>query len=107
MSIIKTTLRERFKLFLKEKRLTQIEFSRITGYHKKNISGFLTGTVQAPKMDFIILVAQYFPELNLRWLLLGDGEMFSKQSAEPKILLELTAENSRLKDKIITLLEKG
>jgi transcriptional regulator with XRE-family HTH domain len=75
-------IKNRLETFLNSKDLTQAEFSRITGYHPKNISGFLTGTVKLPKIDLVVALATHFPELNLRWLLLGEGEMISSKTIE-------------------------
>jgi transcriptional regulator with XRE-family HTH domain len=75
-------LRERLNQFLLEKNLSQSEFARQTGYHQKNISGFLTGTVKMPKVDLMVALATHFPELNLRWLLLGEGEMINSKTIE-------------------------
>lgn len=77
-----TDIKDRLETFLIFKQLTQAEFSRITGYHPKNISGFLTGTVKMPKIDLMVALATHFSELNLRWLLLGEGEMINAQSIE-------------------------
>ena len=73
-------IKDRLENFLNSKELTQAEFSRITGYHPKNISGFLTGTVKMPKIDLMVALATHFPELNLRWLLLGEGEMINSKT---------------------------
>lgn len=75
-------IKNRLETFLNSKDLSQAEFSRITGYHPKNISGFLTGTVKLPKIDLVVALATHFPELNLRWLLLGEGEMINSKTIE-------------------------
>ena len=75
-------IKDRLAFFLNSKQLTQAEFSRITGYHQKNISGFLTGTVKMPKIDLMVALATHFPELNLRWLLLGESEMINTKTIE-------------------------
>jgi transcriptional regulator with XRE-family HTH domain len=90
-------VKNRFEFFLNSKDLTQAEFSRITSYHPKNISGFLTGTVKMPKIDFTIALATYFPELNLRWLLLGEGEMINLKTIEiNKDSIEIILEQQRI-----------
>jgi transcriptional regulator with XRE-family HTH domain len=90
-------LRVRLNQFLLEKNLSQSEFARITGYPQKNISGFLTGTVKMPKIDFTIALATYFPELNLRWLLLGEGEMINLKTIEiNKDSIEIILEQQRI-----------
>jgi len=52
-------------------------------------------------------IARLFPDVNLCWFLLEEGEMFvNEDSASEQIIDELQKENSKLKDKIIELLEK-
>ncbi|MFK7948171.1 MAG: helix-turn-helix domain-containing protein [Saprospiraceae bacterium] len=107
-----TKVNERFKRFLQHKGLSQTDFSQITGYGEKSLSNFLTGRVKYPKIDLIDAVIRNFSELNLTWLFTGEGEMFTNEklisSNELKQELDnLRIENSKLKDKIIELLEKA
>jgi transcriptional regulator with XRE-family HTH domain len=103
------TIGERFALVLKEKGVTQKSFSERTKYSEQAISKLIQGQTQSPKADLIAQIAVLFPDVNLRWLLIAEGEMFiDNQNGENLIL-----ENSRLKDelldsknKVIELLEK-
>jgi transcriptional regulator with XRE-family HTH domain len=109
---------ERFEQFLGIKRISQRDFSEIPGFPAYSLSKIITGRTQIPKIDLIIALMQYFPELNLRWLLIGEGEMFQAPIEETNSELvirneKLQIENSKLrndlilaKDKIIELLEK-
>jgi hypothetical protein len=87
-----------------------LEFSQITGYGEKSLSNFLTGRVKYPKIDLIDAVIRNFPDLNLIWLFTGEGEMFTNENFTSEQvqneLDNLRMENSKLKDKIIELLEK-
>ena len=87
-----------------------MEFSQITGYGEKSLSNFLTGRVKYPKIDLIDAVIRNFPDLNLIWLFTGEGEMFTNENFTSEQvqneLDNLRMENSKLKDKIIELLEK-
>lgn len=108
---------ERFAILLKEKGITQKAFSKKIGYREQSISNLITGQTKSPKADLITKIAQFFPDLNVRWLLLDEGEMFSQNDEinNSSILQEnktLQVENTRLreelikaKDKIIDLLE--
>ena len=103
------TIGERFALVLKEKGVTQKSFSERTGYSEQSISKLMKGQTQSPKADLIAKIAVLFPDLNLRWLLIDEGEMLVDNENSEKLRLE----NSRLKDelldsknKIIELLEK-
>lgn len=58
------------------KEFSQKYFSDVTGFSEKNVSNIVKGLVLQPKSDFFVAIAQSFPELNLRWLLIGEGEMF-------------------------------
>jgi hypothetical protein len=55
-------------------------------------------------------VIRNFPDLNLIWLFTGEGEMFTNENFTSEQvqneLDNLRMENSKLKDKIIELLEK-
>jgi transcriptional regulator with XRE-family HTH domain len=103
------TIGERFALILKKKGVTQKSFSERTKYSEQAISKVIKGQTQSPKADLIAEIAVLLPDVNLRWLLLGEGEMFFNHSNNDNLILE----NSRLKDelldsknKVIELLEK-
>ncbi|MGB1041524.1 MAG: helix-turn-helix domain-containing protein [Flavobacteriales bacterium] len=100
---------QRFKIFLAEKDLSQNEFSRITGYDQRTLSNFITQRVKTPKIDLAVVMLKHFPEINLRWLFLGESEMYTPEpipnSELEREYLEVVKENSYLKTKIITLLE--
>jgi hypothetical protein len=69
----------------------------------------MKGQTQSPRADLIAQVAISFPDVNLGWLLLGEGEMLIDNQNDNNLLLE----NSQLKEellssqnKVIELLEK-
>lgn len=100
------TVSDRFLYFLREKGLTQTEFETITGFPQHNLSRFITGKVKSPKIELITALLSHFPELNLRWLLIGEGEMFtSNNEMNIQQLLEKLAllenENGNLKDELM------
>jgi transcriptional regulator with XRE-family HTH domain len=103
------TIGERFALILKEKGVTQKSFSERIGYREQSISKLIKGQTQSPRADLIIQVAASFPDVNLRWFLLEEGEMLIDNQSGDNLIVE----NSRLKDellnsknKVIDLLEK-
>jgi transcriptional regulator with XRE-family HTH domain len=100
---------ERLAILLKEKGITQKAFSNKINYREQSISNIITGQTKSPKADLIMEIARLFPDLNLRWLLLEDGEMLKANfTASEEIEQEvegLRKENSQLKDKIISLFE--
>jgi transcriptional regulator with XRE-family HTH domain len=101
------TIGERLAVLLKDKGISQKAFSKKIDYREQSISNLITGQTKSPKSDLVVEIARLFPDVNLRWFLLEEGEMFvNKDSASEQIIDELQKENSKLKDKIIELLEK-
>jgi|AntRauTorckE5430_2_1112549.scaffolds.fasta_scaffold03327_5 transcriptional regulator with XRE-family HTH domain len=101
------TIGERLAILLKDKGISQKAFSKKIDYREQSISNLITGITKSPRADLVMEVARLFPDVNLRWLLLEEGEMFvNEDSASEQIIDELQKENSKLKDKIIELLEK-
>jgi transcriptional regulator with XRE-family HTH domain len=103
------TIGKRFALILKEKGITQKSFSEKTKYSEQAISKLIKGQTQSPKADLIAQITVLLPDVNLRWLLVGEGEMLIDNQNVDNLILE----NSRLKDellssqnKVIELLEK-
>lgn len=103
------TIGERFALVLKEKNVTQKSFAEQVGVTEQSISKLIKGQTQSPKADLIAQLTIMFPDVNLRWLLIGEGEMLKEGMSVEAITLQeledLRKENSKLKDKIIELLE--
>jgi transcriptional regulator with XRE-family HTH domain len=101
---------ERFALVLKEKKVTQKSFAEKVGVTEQSITKLVKGQTQSPKADLIAQLTVMFPDLNLRWLLIGEGEMLKEGMSiadeMQEALEQLQKENSQLKDKIIELLEK-
>lgn len=107
MDIKSLTISQRLRLFLDEVNLGQQEFANVIGVSKQVVSNAVNGRTKFPKSDFLIQVIRAYPQLNIYWLLLGEGEMIL---SEPNIdlkneLEQVKNENSQLKDKIIQLLE--
>jgi transcriptional regulator with XRE-family HTH domain len=101
------TIGERLAVLLKDKGISQKAFSKKIDYREQSISNLITGQTKSPKSDLLVEIARLFPDVNLRWFLLEEGEMFvNEDSASEQIIDELQKENSKLKDKIIELLEK-
>ncbi|MEZ4957648.1 MAG: hypothetical protein R2825_29080 [Saprospiraceae bacterium] len=59
-----------------EKKIRQIDFCNETGYSEKNLSNLLTGKVKKTSPEFFVAFAQIFPDINLRWLFLGEGNKY-------------------------------
>ena len=64
----------------REKKVRQIDFCKATGFSEKNLSNLLTGKVKNTSPDFFVAFAGYFPDVNLRWLFLGEGEKYLSEA---------------------------
>lgn len=61
-------------------------FSDLTGLSEKAISNVIKGRTKFPKYDFFQAIAQHFPNVNLRWLIIGEGEMHFNSEDESTIV---------------------
>lgn len=57
------------------------DFCDKTGISTRTFSMFKNGKQGLPSSDFIIKICKTYPELNIRWLLTGEGEMITGCSA--------------------------
>lgn len=64
-----------------EKGLSQQAFGEITGHPQSKISNAERGAT--PGVDLATAICQAYPNLNARWLLTGEGEMWAGPSAPP------------------------
>ena len=71
---------DRFLFFLREKKISQKEFCKITGYGVQSLSKFVNGSTSNPGVQLFILTAQHFPDVNIKWLMLGEGEMWNGEN---------------------------
>lgn len=84
-------------IFLNEKEISQKDFATSVKMSHQTISNIMHGVTKQPKADFLIAIARYYPSLNLRWLLLGEGSMEIDRPAAPtpdeenrRIILQLS-----------------
>lgn len=67
---------KRLSCFLQHKNMTASEFSRCLHYNScEKVARLFRIEGAKPSVDIIKDIAQNFAELNIRWLLTGDGEM--------------------------------
>ena len=64
-------IKERLQTYLKEKRINNSEFGRIIGVSNAYISSMR----KAPSPDVLSQLSTKFPDLNIGWLITGDGSM--------------------------------
>lgn len=101
MRATNNSVKERLISFLKAKSINKSEFGRRIGVS----SAFITSMRQSMQPDKIERIALEFPELNMTWLLTGDGEMLKSEeaakvatAAETVPLLPISAQGGPLND---------
>ena len=74
----------RLKCFLEHKSLSTTAFSRILQYKScEKIARLFRADGAKPSVDIVADIALHFPELNIRWLVTGQGEMLHPVQREP------------------------
>lgn len=68
-------INQRFKQFLHAEKINQKMFCESTSMSDRTISNIVSGRTNFPKADFFQAIAIHYPTVNLRWLLLGEGNM--------------------------------
>ena len=61
--------------------LTASAFADKTGVQRSGVSHLISGR-NKPSLDFIVKVLDAFPEIDLYWLLIGQGEMIKAETPE-------------------------
>lgn len=74
------TINQRVAHFFRVKKITQTEFSDKTGYSRGNIVNIIQGKTAVPKIDLVQAFLIYYPEINIRWLLLGEEPMILEEN---------------------------
>ena len=74
-----TTFPERLKFLINQKKLSNAELAEKIGIQKSTVSHLLSGR-NKPGFDFLNKLVKVFPDINLRWLITGEGDTFSEQS---------------------------
>ena len=79
-----STVKGRLLTYLKENRIPQTEFCKRLGVAPTYI-GVIRKSIPAEKINRI---ATLYPNLNRDWLLYGEGEMYIKETNDPRKLLQ-------------------
>jgi transcriptional regulator with XRE-family HTH domain len=69
-------MKERIILLIRAKNFTAAQFAEEIGVQKSGISHIISGR-NNPSLDFVQKILQRFPEVNMDWLIMGKGPMFS------------------------------
>lgn len=73
---MKSAVKERLEGFLKIKKISKTEFGRRIGVS----AAYVTGIRRSLSQEKISSIAREFPDLNIEWLLTGEGQMLKPQS---------------------------
>ena len=68
---MESTVKERLMLYLKTKKISQSEFGRTIGVS----SAYVSSIRKSIDKDKLRLIQEAYPDLNLDWLLYGEGDM--------------------------------
>jgi transcriptional regulator with XRE-family HTH domain len=98
-------IHERIKQLIDVQGMTVARFSDKVGVENHQTMYKLLKNGTNPSADTIIGILTAFRNLNPRWLLLGDGEMFDSGTEEMKKELESLRNAVADKDRIIRLME--
>lgn len=77
-------MKDRIKNFIDAKGISAGELATILDVQRSNISHILNGR-NKPGAAFIEKLLIEFPELNARWLLTGEGDMFEGNITRPEV----------------------
>lgn len=69
-------MQERFKQLLKEKNLTAARFAELIQVNASAMSHILNGR-NKPGFDVLEKIVQAFPDINLNWLISGQGNIYN------------------------------
>jgi DNA-binding XRE family transcriptional regulator len=90
------TVNQRIREFQKILKISQREFSNNIGVNETTISSIYEDK-NLPNLKVIIAIITHYPNLDARWLMLGEGSMFKKSNYSEKIgVCEPPAEYKRI-----------
>jgi len=69
---------QRLEELIKFEGLNSSKFCKSIGYTLKNLGNYLRGNTSYPNGELVIGILQHYPHWNLRYWLLGQGEMTIK-----------------------------
>lgn len=79
-----STVKGRLLTYLKENRIPQTEFCRKLGVASTYI-GVIRKSIPPEKINKIVAL---YPDLSRDWLLYGEGEMYARETADPRKFLQ-------------------
>ncbi len=88
---------ERIKAIMAHYQLRAAQFSDNIGMQRSAVSHVLSGR-NKPSLDFILRIKKYFPEINLDWLTMGEGDMFERKTSPSSLTQNLFSESPNVED---------
>ena len=73
------SINERIKKVAFEKNFNQLDLAKISGVTKQTINQVFSGATN-PGLKIIESIVNEWPQLNARWLLTGEGSMWSNET---------------------------
>lgn len=95
----------RIKSLLAVKNLSSSQFANEIGVQRSGISHILSGR-NKPSLDFVLKILDHYPDININWLLKGEGEMFQTIQSDSLFSEEAINEKSIVKDEAISEYKK-
>lgn len=89
---MKSTVKERLTEYLKTKRISKSEFGKVIGVSNAYVSA-IRKTISTEKIQSI---AASYPDLNIEWLLTGEGEMLKTQSANSVVTGDVSGNDNQI-----------
>ncbi|WP_319480793.1 helix-turn-helix transcriptional regulator [uncultured Draconibacterium sp.] len=102
-------MKDRIKNFIEAKGISAGELAAVLDVQRSNISHILNGR-NKPGASFIEKLLLEFPDLNARWLLTGEGDMFNGQESvdnSPQQKLPIVEESIKQQPKVEKTIKKN
>jgi transcriptional regulator with XRE-family HTH domain len=74
-------MNHRIELLIKLKNISPAQFADELDVQRANVSHILNGR-NKPSLDFVQRIIRRYPDVNIRWLLFGEGEILSLSQQE-------------------------
>ena len=82
---------ERIQQLINDKKLSATQFSDEIGIQRSSLSHVLSGR-NKPSLDFMLKIKTRFPDVNLDWLLLGEGQMYKEEKDTEDRIIDFAGE---------------
>lgn len=74
-------IKDRLKMLQDEQKMSQKEFAKLLGIAEGSLSGIYLGRTN-PTNNHTMAVHRAFPNININWLLFGEGDMYKESSPQ-------------------------